>query len=201
MTRELSPEKKALYLNTALRLFVSQGVGNTSTAEIAREAGTAAGTLFLYFPAKQDLINELVLKISREQSQYIKSLLTPDFTARQIFYNIWQGSIDWFLQHPEAYAYIQQIRDSRFVSEAVIQATARDLAYYFEAIQKGFLEGCLKPYPAELIGEILYQDIVAVMNHIKRLPADAQKQQQAAQMGFNIFWDGISNTTEKNNEI
>ncbi|MCE1253948.1 MAG: TetR/AcrR family transcriptional regulator [Anaerolineae bacterium] len=200
MSRELSPEKKALYLETALKLFITHGVNHTSTAEIAKQAGTAAGTLFLYFPAKQDLINELVLGISREQSLYIRSLLSTDLPSRQAFFQIWQGSIDWFLLHLDAYLYIQQIRDSNLVPETVIQQTALDLVYYFETIQKGFKEGALKPYPPELIGEILYQDIVAVMNHIKRLH-DPQEQKRIALMGFEIFWNGICASKENGNEI
>ena len=55
MARKLSTEKRAQYLSSALKLFVANGVKNTSTAAIAKEAGTAAGTFFLYFPTKQAL--------------------------------------------------------------------------------------------------------------------------------------------------
>jgi len=66
MVRKPSPERRAEFLRAALKLFVANGVQHTSTAAIAREAGSAAGTLFLYFPTKQDLIHELTLKIGRE---------------------------------------------------------------------------------------------------------------------------------------
>jgi hypothetical protein len=51
-------------------------------------------------------------------------------------------------------------------------------------------EGSLKPYPIGLIGEFLYQDIVAVMNQIHQQP-DPGAQHELIQQGFNIFWDGI----------
>ena len=72
MVRTLNPEKRTNLLNAALKLFVLNGVKNTSTAEIAREAGIAAGTLFLYFPTKQALLDELVLNLGREQSESIQ---------------------------------------------------------------------------------------------------------------------------------
>ena len=75
MVRRLAADKRENFLRVALKLFVTGGVQNTSTAAIAKEAGTAAGTLFLYFPTKQDLINELVLQISNNQSDYMKTLL------------------------------------------------------------------------------------------------------------------------------
>ena len=83
MARNLSPEKRSRYLNSALKLFVVNGIKNTSTAAIAKDAGTAAGTLFIYFPTKQDLIHELVIQIARQQSEYIKSRITSSLTPRE----------------------------------------------------------------------------------------------------------------------
>jgi AcrR family transcriptional regulator len=77
MAKQINPEKKSRYLESALKLFVANGVNYTSTAAIARDAGTASGTLFLYFPTKQDLIHNLVLDIARQQSEYINSFLDP----------------------------------------------------------------------------------------------------------------------------
>ena len=190
MVRKLDPEKRERFLSTALSLFVANGVQNTSTAEIAKEAGTAAGTLFLYFPTKQDLIEALVVKIAREQSETITAMLQSGQSARETFFTIWQGSIQWFLENMEAYQYNQQVRDTALVSEAVIQETGQYLKYYFEAVQKGLKEGSIKPYPVEVTGGFLYQDIVAVMNILKTQP-DTAKREQMIQMGFDIFWDGI----------
>ncbi|HSL41944.1 MAG TPA: TetR/AcrR family transcriptional regulator [Anaerolineales bacterium] len=192
MIRKLDTDKRENFLTAALRLFVANGVQNTSTAAIAKEAGTAAGTLFLYFPTKQDLINELVLKIGREQSSYMKTLLDPSLAARETFFTIWNGSIRWFLEHMDAYEYVQQVRDTGVVDEAIVLETNKFFAYYYEAIQKGLHEGAVKPYPLEVIGGFLYQDIVAVMT-ILRNQSDTSRQEEIIQVGFDIFWNGIRN--------
>jgi AcrR family transcriptional regulator len=190
MARSLSADKRELFLSTALRLFVANGVQNTSTAEIAREAGTAAGTLFLYFPTKQDLIHELILKIGREQSQHINMLLEPSLPVRDTFLTIWDGSLHWFIDHMEAYQYIQQVRDTGMIADSVVQESNQFFGYYYEAIQKGWQEGSIKPYPPELIGGMLYQAVVAVMNLIRVQP-DPARQAEYIRLGFEIFWDGI----------
>ena len=79
---------------------------------------------------------------------------------------------------------------SGMVAEAVAQESGKFLGYYFEAIQKGLKDGCVKPYPIELIGGFLYQDIVAVMN-LLRTQSDPAKQEESIQQGFDIFWNGI----------
>jgi AcrR family transcriptional regulator len=190
MARSLSPEKRATLLSSALKLFVKNGVMNTSTAEIAKEAGTAAGTLFLYFPTKQELLNELVLKIGKDQSDHINQLLKPSFSARETFFTIWHGTVTWFLENMEAYQYIQQVRDSGMISESAVQESNKFFGYYYNAIQKGFEEGSLKNYPLGLIGDFLYQDIVAVINHISRQP-DPGEREETIRQGFEIYWDGI----------
>jgi AcrR family transcriptional regulator len=190
MVRTLSPEKREQFLSAALRLFVQNGVQHTSTAAIAQEAGAAAGTLFLYFPTKQELIHELIIKIGREQSEYIKALLEPALPAREAFFTIWIGSVQWFMEHMDAYQYVQQVRDSGIIAPEVVQESGKFFDYYYAAIQKGYSEGRIKPYPAELIGGFLYQDIVGVMNLIRTL-SDPAKVDEVVEHGFNIFWDGI----------
>ena len=190
MIRTLNPDKRAQFLASALRLFVANGVQNTSTAAIAKEAGTAAGTLFLYFPTKQDLIHELLLQVARQQSEYINSLLDLSMPARDTFYAIWNGSIRWFLENRDAYRYVLQVRDSGMVAESVVQESVKYFDYYYLTIEKGLAEGSIKPYPIDLIGGMLYQDIVAIINLINAQP-DPARQEKYIQSGFDVFWDGI----------
>lgn len=193
MPRKLNPERRAQFLDAALTLFVQNGVAGTSTAAIAKKAGAASGTLFLYFPTKQALIDELASEIAREQSEHIQALLTaPHRSAKQSFFTIWMGSLRWFLDHPDAYHYIQQVRNAKLLTPETVKETEKHFAYYFTAIHQGRVDGSLKPYPVELIGAVLYQDIVAVMELIVGQP-QGEVRKQYIQSGFEIFWDGISN--------
>ena len=190
MVRNLSHEKRDRFLSSALHLFVANGVLHTTTAEIAKEAGTAAGTLFLYFPTKQDLMNTLVLQIGQEQSDYVKSLFTSSLSAQESFWKIWNGSVSWFLEHMDAYQYIRQIWEAGVISEAVVLESNKFFGFYYDAIQKGLAEGSIKPYPPEMIGQFLYQEIVAILNLVRAQP-DPARRDKAIQQGFAIFWDGI----------
>ena len=190
MARNLSPEKRSRYLQSALNLFVANGITNTSTGAIAKDAGTAAGTLFLYFPTKEDLIHELVLDIAHQQSDYIYSLLASSLPARETFHTIWGGSIQWFFDNMDSYFYIRQVRDSGLIAEEVVRESEQYLSYYFDAIQKGLEEGAIKTYPLDLIGTFLYQGIVAVMNLLSS-GANPGQDQVYIQNGFDIFWNGI----------
>lgn len=190
MARRLAPNKRENLLRAALKLFVTRGVQNTSTAAIAKEAGVAAGTLFLYFPTKQDLIDELVLQISREQSEYMMTLVDPALSVQDMFLTIWRGCIHWFWEHQDAYEYVQKVRDTGIVNEDVVEESGKSFAYFYNAIQRGLDEDSLKAYPIEVIGTFLYQDIVAVMS-LLRTQRSGKEREEIIQAGFTIFWDGI----------
>jgi len=195
VVRHLIPEKRALFLQTALRLFAAKGVGNTSTAEIAKEAGAGAGTLFLYFPTKQALIDALLLMLGKQVADAINTQMDPAFNAREELLTIWQTSVQWFLQNPDAYTYIQQVRDSTSVSPEVVAESSAFFAFYYTAIQKGLQEGSIRSYPVDFIGGFLYQGIIATVNYL-RMQNEVDDADDTIHMGFSIFWDGIKSEKE-----
>ena len=81
----LTPKNESCFSAPRSKLFAQHGVNHTSTDAIAKEAGTAAGTLFLYFSTKQELIDTLVLQISKEQAGFIEAQLDLNLSAQENF--------------------------------------------------------------------------------------------------------------------
>ena len=52
-------DKRVLILNAATRVFAERGFFGAQVADIARRAGVAAGTVYLYFQSKDDLLISL----------------------------------------------------------------------------------------------------------------------------------------------
>jgi AcrR family transcriptional regulator len=189
---QLKPDKRQRLMDAALRLFVANGLERTSTAEIAREAGVATGTLFIYFPNKLALIGELALQIARDQAENVTARLDPQAPAREQFRAIWDSSIDWFRRNVPAFRFSRMVRDPGLLPTEVVQASDQMFGFYYHAIRTGLEEGCLGPYPPELIGGLLYQDIAGVMDCLIANP-DAEKARMYIDQGFEIYWNGIRN--------
>jgi AcrR family transcriptional regulator len=61
---ELSEARRSQILEAALRLWLRHGFDATAVDAIAREAGLAKGTVYLYFPSKEALLEEALRRYS-----------------------------------------------------------------------------------------------------------------------------------------
>jgi TetR/AcrR family fatty acid metabolism transcriptional regulator len=60
------PDKRDAILRAATRIFARRGFFNAQVADVARAAGVAAGTVYLYFHGKDDLLVSLFHKTMRQ---------------------------------------------------------------------------------------------------------------------------------------
>jgi AcrR family transcriptional regulator len=65
MTRTKSDDKRATILDAAIGLFSRYGFKRTSIDDVAREAGIAKGTVYLYFENKEVLFTEVCRHVAR----------------------------------------------------------------------------------------------------------------------------------------
>ena len=54
--RDKNPDKRIRILDAALKIFASRGFYNAKVSEVAKEAGVADGTIYLYFESKDALL-------------------------------------------------------------------------------------------------------------------------------------------------
>jgi aryl-alcohol dehydrogenase-like predicted oxidoreductase len=83
MARVRSPEKRTAILQAAVHEIAKAGLG-APTAKIARRAGVPAGTLFLCFANKEELLNELYLELKGEAYKRRKDFLPEEQRAVSI---------------------------------------------------------------------------------------------------------------------
>lgn len=56
---EKKNKKKEIIINAAIKVFAGKGFFNSKVADVAKEAGVADGTIYLYFKNKDDLLISL----------------------------------------------------------------------------------------------------------------------------------------------
>lgn len=58
-TRPAIGDKREAILRAAIRVFANNGYFNSKVADIAREAGVADGTVYLYFKSKEEILHSI----------------------------------------------------------------------------------------------------------------------------------------------
>jgi len=157
-------EKRARLIAAAGGLFSRKGFAATTTAEIAQRAGVGAGTLFLYFPSKDDLL----VAIFREQMDAVVdtafATLPRRATLLDEIVHVYGAMIEFHERDPElARAFVKELlfvgatnRNSVF---AFIDGLDERIAARIEARQgRGELDASV---PALLVAENCFALFIA----------------------------------------
>ena len=73
--------KKELIINAAIQVFAEKGFYNSKVADVARRAGVADGTIYLYFKNKDDILISLFEVKMEEILERFKSILETEESA------------------------------------------------------------------------------------------------------------------------
>src|SRR5262245_9298406 len=66
------PEKPQQIIDAAVRVFARKGYFSSRVSDIAREAGIAAGTIYLYFDTKEQI---LITLFRQKMAEFVAALL------------------------------------------------------------------------------------------------------------------------------
>ncbi|WP_274652750.1 TetR/AcrR family transcriptional regulator [Paenibacillus humicola] len=91
--------------------MASAGVA-ASTVRIARNAGVAEGTLFVYFPSKEDLLNQLFVYLKTDLMGFVAADFPADAGIREQIHHLWSRFIDWGASNPDMRKALRQRRQS-----------------------------------------------------------------------------------------
>jgi AcrR family transcriptional regulator len=139
-------DKRAAILSAALRLIARFGLHNTPMSAVAREAGVAAGTLYLYFPSKEAMINALYLDVLRERHETMTTHLArgeEGLDPRAALWQAWNGLAQWHFDHVDESNLIDQCRASGILTAETRaieqQISAEGVRDYGNAVADGIL--------------------------------------------------------------
>ncbi|MDP9802906.1 TetR/AcrR family transcriptional regulator [Acinetobacter calcoaceticus] len=186
MARPLSEAKRDSLLEAASELIAQLGTG-ASTSKIAKAAGVSEGTLFTYFPSKDDLINELFIEIEGELADSILAPYPLDASARDRLFMVWNRLIEWGLNHSTARKALRQLKVSDLVTLA-----SREHCHNMFLEARAMVEQCLAGHSdpervAFYIDTILFDLADITMNAIA---ANPKEREVILQSGFDLFWKG-----------
>jgi TetR/AcrR family transcriptional regulator, fatty acid metabolism regulator protein len=144
-------EKRARILDAAVKVFAERGFHSATVAEIARGAGVADGTIYLYFKGKDDLLLRLFDEKMTELVEEVKAALAQESSAPGKLRRFIQLHLALVERNPDlASVLIVELRQSAQFLKA---ADRQKLAAYVDLIadvvrggqERGELDGGISP--------------------------------------------------------
>lgn len=190
-TAENKDEKKAAIADTAVRLFTERGFHGTPTSLIAREAGISNGTLFHYFPTKEDLINFAYYAIKSRMAKEIVEGVNDEQTIEDKARRIWRNAILWGVDHPDEYMFVQQFGSSPFIRKLPPEEIFKDARIALEIFAEAIRGGRLRDIEVGVAFTVVFSPIDAVVRSILNSTEDLDRD-RLIDVSFRIMWDGMA---------
>lgn len=186
MARPTSEEKRKAILGAAERLVAESGTG-VSTARIAREAGVAEGTVFVYFETKAALMTALLGELEAELAAAFSLDSRPGDDGHDDIYHAWSGLVAWGSTHPTKWRAMKRLK----VSEYITEASRKQMETLFAEIL-AILSAVVRRH--DVVSADYAADILNALAEVtfERIAAEPKRNQYYTDRGFEIFWNGIT---------
>ncbi len=184
-------DKKTAIMDAALKLFTERGFHGTSTAQISKDAGVATGTLFNYFPTKEDLINSLYFEVKGRLSSCIKEGIDSEATFEARMKKLWSNFIRCGVNNPEEFLFVGQFSSSPYITKITREEAMKEYDVILDMVEEGFGNGKTGNYSMELAMLIFYHSSRAVVSLILD-SGSLQDMDEIIEDGFQILWKGLS---------
>jgi len=183
-------DKKVLILNSALELFVKQDVDKTSTASIAKNAGVSNGTLFHYFPTKNELIIELYLRLKKEMFEFIYSeQVNNEKNLKNKIKKGWTNAVEWICTNSKKHNYIHKIYKSNY-NQLIHEDRLPDMyLQYLNMIDEAIKKKELIEIPLELMVSLINAQVSSLAEYY--IKSNIENKAQLTDSVFQMTWNSI----------
>jgi AcrR family transcriptional regulator len=188
MARPLSDIKRNALLVAATHTVASAG-NAASTVKIAKDAGVSEGTLFTYFPTKDELLNQLYLDLKADLRDFLAKDYPANASIEEQVRHLWNRFIDWGSSKPDKWRALRQLSVSERISEKSRIAGEAMFSDLQAVLIDGFETGILREQPISILGGIIQALAEMVLQMASRDSAELDRYKS---LGWGALWGAIA---------
>lgn len=166
-TDKFNNDKYHQILNAAIKIFAEQGYHNSTISQVAREAGVADGTIYIYFKNKADILFNFFSYKTRRVFDQFKEAVDKSENAEDKLRNLIRRHFDEFQNDPHmAVVFQREALQARYIDEVYIKDITK---MYLDIIDEIFVQGrkegsVRKDFPAGLAKRLVLGAVNEVIN-------------------------------------
>ncbi|MEW4234064.1 MULTISPECIES: TetR/AcrR family transcriptional regulator [Bacillus cereus group] len=151
-------ERRKEILETAERLFLTKGYTKTTVNDILKEIGIAKGTFYHYFKSKEEVMDEIIMRIIKEDVTKAKRIVSnPDIPVLdKLFRILMEQSPKSGDVKEKMIEQFHQPNNAEMHQKSLVQSIIHLSPVLTEVLEQGIEEGIFStPYPQEIIELLL----------------------------------------------
>lgn len=187
MARPRSDDKRSAVLAAGVRVFAGQGL-SAPTAQIARESGVSNGTLFVYFPTKADLLNQLYVELKAEMGA-ATLLGMKTGSLREQCASMWTNWLNWSATFPEKRRVLALLEVEAAVTAASRTVGHQAMSPIAQLLDQVRQQGPMRDMPLGFVVGLMTSLADATIDFMIREPARAERFRAE---GFEALWRIVS---------
>lgn len=184
-------DKRGKLLQTALELFVSQGFNDTPTSKIAKEAGIATGTLFYFFPTKDELIISLYLDLKRQAAESIHAALSEVKSTKEVIKTYYEESLKWSLRNPNEFSFLAQFSNSPYLKKIGADEISVQIGPVLQLFSAAIEEQQIADMDVKLLYALISNQVFGVNQYLSSNQFTRKEQHDIIEETFFMFWKMI----------
>jgi len=174
-------------LAATIGIVGAHGIAGLSMEAVARRAGVATGTLYVYHASKEALLDAAYLAVKAEVAA---SVFRDDARpVRPAFLQMAGAYLDYLVEHRAEVAFMEQVKHSTSLSSETRRAAEQGARVIYDLLERGKRELLLKPLETGLMIAFLHGTLRELSWALGELPASrrgALRDQIAI-----VCWDGL----------
>lgn len=139
-------DKYIRILTAAVKVFARQGFYHSTISQIAREAGVADGTIYLYFKNKDDILVNFFSYITKQAFERFRQAVDSAVTSEEKLRRLIRSHLSAFQQDLN-FAIVYQVethQSSRLAEEQIKEMSKMYRDIIAEIVEQGQAEGCFR---------------------------------------------------------
>lgn len=156
-------DKRQAILLAAYKLFASQGYENTTIADIAKAAGVAVGTVYLYYHNKHEIYSSVSLDWKSRIAGVILNPAVTSLPIQQVPRTIIEASFQTCRENMELMTLFDvdmQTREEMCEYRERVDEITNALDTYFQQV---IAQGQLQPFDTHMYAQILYSFVQSTL--------------------------------------
>ena len=184
--------KEKVILNTALAMINIEGLSGLKISDLAKQAGLATGTLYIYYQNKEAIIKRLFTYVVEQVTLDVMRGITPDISLKEKIRYVCINYLNELVAYPDYKVFVEQFLRSPYSKQEDMEilAISTYLDPVIHLIKEGSEQGIIKKTDPFILIELCRGSLENYAQHL--LNTGTAMTDADFEMVFEFIWDGIA---------